>query len=178
MNLPGNLKLFRPSAYYVVLTFLVLGVIYFLTISPMLREKDRISSEILGLENRILEQQELASVFALLQEELESESPELTGYPDPGMFPGDGSMEEIISGFRQAAQDLGLANVYFSPDLRSLAQSRDQFLVRGQLSGSYPDFREFMLNLLSSPNLLDVELMEVRQTRQGTEFSLQLMVGF
>ena len=173
---PRHVSLIKPSIYYALLAALVLGIIYLLSIGPMSSEKQRLGHEIAKLEYSIEEQQELRSLYMTLVRITESDAVELPGYPAPGLFHWAEDMETAIAGLRQAARGLGLQEVHFSPDLKTLGRAPDRFLVHGELSGDYPEFREFMLNLVSGPNFNNLEMMEIMQTRQGSRYVLRFVM--
>ena len=170
------IALLKPSIYYALLTALALVIIYLLSIGPMMREKQRLDNEIANLKTGIVEQRELSSLYMTLARMLESDTVELPEYPAPGFFPMADDLETAIAGLRQAARGLGLQDVHFSPDLRTLGQDLDRFQVRGELSGDYLNFREFMLNLVSGPNFNNLEMMEIMQTRQGSRYVFRFVM--
>ncbi len=173
-----RIGILRPAIYYALFTVVILASIYFLSINPMLKEKQRLSNDIAALQDRVQEQQILTPVYTALAGMLEPDIHSLPGYPAPGFFPQAQGLDDLMAGLRQAALDTGLREVVFAPDLRSLDQNPEVIPVRGEFSGDYFNFREFMLNLVSGPNFKDMEVMEINQTPQGSIYILRVVMAF
>jgi Tfp pilus assembly protein PilO len=173
----NNMALLRPAFYYALLTGLVLAVIYLFSLWPALNESKRTRSNIELLEARIQEQEMLAPAYARLTRILDQDVAVLPEYPAPGFFPRAEGMEEVMDALRQAALLSGLKINSFSPDLRSLQQGSEIFMVRCDLSGEFLDFREFLLNLVSGPNFNRLESLEIDQTLQGSRYRLRIFMS-
>lgn len=173
----NNIILLRPSLYYALLTGLVLAVIYLFILWPAINESKTARSDIKVLEARIQEQQMLAPAYARLTRILDQDVAVLPQYPAPDFFPRAQGMDEVMDALRQAALLSGLKVNSFSPDLRSLQQGSEIFMVRSDLSGEFLDFREFMLNLVSGPNFNRLESMEIEQTLQGSRYRLRILMS-
>lgn len=172
-----DITLLRPAFYYTLLTLVVLAVIYFLSIRPPLSESEKISQDISLLRTQIKEQQMLAPVFARLVRSLDQDVTVPKKSPEPEFFPRAQNMEGVIDVLRHAVLLSGLQAEEFSPDLFSMQQGNETFLVECDLLGEHADFRQFMLNLVAGPNFKRLESMEIEQTLQGTRYRLRIFMS-
>ncbi|MFO7708885.1 MAG: hypothetical protein R6V84_11975 [Desulfobacterales bacterium] len=166
----GNLSPRMPSQSVILFMLCGAGILAFvlLVILPSQRLSEEIDREITVLTARIEEQRVLAPIFTTLF--AKAKTPPVSTLPQPGKTRL--TREEISEVPRQlmemaAAQKLTVREI--TPDVNSLADASNRFLVRIAATGRFLDLRGFLLDLGGLPFLQTIEEIEIRAAEGGAE---------
>lgn len=168
----------RRTLAYLLFSAVVLGFMLFLGILPSRREITEARMETRRLKARIEEQKIFHPLYQRLQKDMENEK-EREYFEGRKAEPKRPALTiDNVSGILSAmAASAGLPEASFSPAPASMSQEADKLLVQGRLQGDYPDFRGFLIRLVTAPDFQGLELMEIQSGTRHPKYRLQMWVS-
>lgn len=166
----------RRILAYLLMSLILLGLIISMGILPLRQEISHLKQEQTSLESKIQEQKMLQPVYESLQQQLEEPehallSPQVEH--NSSGFDVDNA-QGLLSGW---ASNAGMDQANFSPQPDSLLQDDELMLVQGNMQGNYQAFRDFLIQLLTHPDLERMQSLSVQSTTAEPEYSIQLWVN-
>lgn len=154
-----------------------LGIIVFILIGPYMSERSlvKMDMEIKKLQIQREKQQLLYPIHQKLVRKLQIE-PKKLPFPAKSKFPR-AKTEKISSIFCEIAQNSNLETVSIIPDVKSIANGFDLFLVNLLVKGDFFDFRKFLIELGENPYLHYIEEIKIQQVPGGKEFRLKIWLA-
>jgi hypothetical protein len=159
-----------PSQSVILFVLCGAGILAFvlLVILPSQRLAAEIDRDIAGLTTRIEEQRVLAPIFSTLF--AKAKTPAASTLPQPGKTK---LTREQISEVPRQLMDLAashkLAVREITPDVNTLADASNRFLVRIAAGGRFLDLRGFLLGLGGLTFLEAIEEIDIRAAEGGAE---------
>lgn len=166
----GNLSTRMPSQSVILFVLCGAGILAFvlLVILPSQRLSAEIDREINGLLSRIEEQRVLAPIFTTLF--AKAKTPAASVLPQPGKTKlNREAIAEVPRQLMEIAASHKLTVREITPDVNTLADASNRFLVRIAATGRFLDLRGFLLGLGGLPFLETIEEIEVRAAEGGAE---------
>lgn len=166
----GNLTSRMPSQSVILFLLCGTGILAFvlLVILPSHRLSAQIDRDIAGLVTRIEEQRVLAPIFSTLFAKAKTPAASTLPQPDKTRLTRE-EISVVPRQFMALAASHKLAVREITPDVNTLADASNRFLVRVGATGRFPDLRGFLLGLGALPFLETIEEIEVRAAEGGTE---------
>jgi hypothetical protein len=159
-----------PSQSVILFSLCGIGLLAFvlLVILPSQRLSAEIDREINGLIARIEEQRVLTPIFTTLF--AKAKAPAASTLPQPGKTK---LHREQISEVPRQLMDMAASHKLsvreITPDVNTLADASNRFLVRIASTGRFLDLRGFLLGLAGLPFLEAIEEIEIRAAEGGVE---------
>jgi hypothetical protein len=154
MKIAGrDIKVFNLAFCLVGIAILVGVGIY-----PTHRTIGELDLEIARYEAEIESQKLLFPVFIELLKRSREKSPALLPAPDPKRLPR-GDTSQLSESLRQIAGENGITIDSLTPDVESLIDSSGRLKMEAELTGSFHDFRNFLIQIGSVPYLESLEFM-------------------
>ncbi|WP_028573967.1 hypothetical protein [Desulfonatronovibrio hydrogenovorans] len=172
----SDLKLLRPSFYYLILAGFVLAVIYLTGIQPKAKEKDILRAEILNIKAILEEHGALYPVYQQLQMELEASQDYLPVSFGPLEAWHVEDIDGAIAAIKQVIHDSGLEEVRLTPIPKSLERGGGKFAAQVELSGQLDDLRKFILELVEVPFFGGYETLEIQKRAEGMRYVMKLWI--
>jgi hypothetical protein len=175
----GKLGSLLPTQSLVLCMLCAAGILVFLLfiILPEQRLSAELDRDIDGLKSRIEEQKVLSPVFKNLFER--SKAPAAKGMPVP---PRTKVSRGEIAGVPKRLQDMAAAhrlNVReIVPEVNTLMDASNRFLVRLTAAGQFTDLRGFLIDLGSLSFFDGIEEIDIRAVEGGgEEFGLKIWMA-
>lgn len=167
-----------PTPTLILMLLCAAGVLVFalFVILPARQLETELEGDIAGLKARLEEQRVLHPVFLNLLEK--SKTP-----ADPRLNPAArvrltrGDIASLPRTLAEIAAAHGLRVREIAPDVNTLTDASNRFLVRVSLNGRFPDFRGFLLDAASLGYFEGFEEIEVRAAEGGEELNLKLWLA-
>ena len=155
-----------------------LGILVFILIGPYMSERSltKMDMEIKKLQIQREKQQLLYPFYQKLVKKLQVEESRILPYPSKSKFPC-AKTDKISSIFCEIAQNSNLETVSIIPDVKSIANGFDFFLVNLLVKGDFFDFRKFLIELGGNPYLQHIEEIKIQQVPGGKEFRLKIWLA-
>ena len=166
----GNLSPRMPSQSVILFVLCGAGILAFflLVILPSQRLSEEIDREIAGLTARIEEQRVLAPIFSTLFDK--AKTPAASTLPQPAKSRlNREAISDVPRQLMEIAASHKLAVREITPDVNSLADASNRFLVRIAAAGRFLDLRGFLLDLGGLPFLEAIEEIAIRAAEGGVE---------
>lgn len=170
MKLKDQFSFFKHTLFILFLAVTVLLGMVFLVIIPVLTEKMAIDQEAELLEARIKEQKVLTPLYAGLKDLAGRSQDSKSKIPLDNDIKAV-NIDTVSTILNTMANEAGLGSGSFNPVPDSLTDS-SKFLVHGKLNGAYQNFQLFLIELISIENFRHLELLEIKATPDGPEFTI------
>ncbi len=154
----GNIGLPRFSQSMVLFVLCGAGILAFVlfVILPAQRLSAEIDREIIALKSRIDEQRVLSPLFTSLF--AKAKAPAVSALPKPAKtMLNREEMADVPRRIKELASAHRISVREITPDLNSLADASNRFLLRLSASGQFLDLRGFLLDLGALPFLETIE---------------------
>jgi len=132
----------------------------------------KMDMEIKKLQIQREKQQLLHPFYQRLLKKLQIEHKTLP-YPSKSKFPRD-KTDKISSFFSEILQKTNLETISIIPDVKSIANGSDLFLVNLEVKGNFFDFRTFLIELGGNPYVQHIEEIKIQQIPGGEKLSLKI----
>jgi hypothetical protein len=167
---PGKIGLPRFSQSMMLFVVCGAGILAFalFVILPAQRLSAEIDQEIIALKSRVEEQRVLAPLFTSLLEK--AKAPVASELPQPARAKlSRQEIGDVPRRLRELAAVHRMSVREAAPDINSLTDASNRFLLRMAATGSFLDLRGFLLDLGGLPYLESIEEIDIRAVEGGSE---------
>jgi hypothetical protein len=160
--------------------FLICGVgilvFTFLIIIPTQKTSAELDKDIQKIGDRIEEQRILAPVFQSLLKRAKKKNPtELPSIPKAKLDRAD--ISKISENLQEMAFGHGLKIQDLNTDVTSAIGKSGYLLMRIKLTGDFMNFRDFLVDLGTTPSLEIIEDIQIRAIEGAREFKLKIWLA-
>jgi hypothetical protein len=154
----------------IIIIVILVGILPLsLRISKQIKENDH-------LKYQIREQQELAPVYANVENVLQNKEPLLLPHPEKNALPR-AEAGKFQSDFRGLAKKTGLNVVSLKPDINTSASPSASFLHNIVLKGELNGLRKMIIELRALPYLDKIEEIGMQQNTGSMEFTMKVWIA-
>ncbi|MCF8024870.1 MAG: hypothetical protein K9J79_00040 [Desulfobacteraceae bacterium] len=167
----------RRALAYILFSGVVLGAMFFLGIQPTRQQIAQTEKKTERLKAGIEEQKIFYPLYQRLQKKTAKET-DIDGLASrvPKTEAREFTIDNVSAILSEFAARAGIQQSSFSPVPSSMSRGSEKLLVNGRLEGSYPDFRDFLISLVTASDFRALEMMRVQSGTRNPKYRLRIWV--
>lgn len=160
----------------IVICLAVIAIVIIAGIIPLASYESSLNADIKALKNKIEEQKNLSSAYALLMKEKEQKKFRILSNPAKTALPRH-EANRFQDVFKEIAEKSGLKTVSVTPELNALTGSANYMVNTAVARGEFPNFRRMLVSLGDISYLDKIEEIRIQQTPDALEFKMKVVIA-